>query len=157
MGSFFITQIHPVMLHTATSLRLYTSPYFNANYMIIALLSMANILSCCLHIFAFTCSCLYASTLVRLYASLPICLYASMPLLLYGFTALRLYASIPLRLYASTLPRLYACKIVVLYSAVSYWGGYNRHKRGGIGARIKGGMLIFEASNVKKILTQTFQ
>ena len=33
-----------------------------------------------------------------------------------------------LRLYASTPLRLYASKIVVLYSAISYWGGYNRHK-----------------------------
>ena len=113
MGSFFMTQIHPAMLHTATSLRLYKSPYFNANYTIIPLLSMAHILSCCLHLYAFTRSCMYASTLVRLYASLPI----------------RLYSSAALRLYASTPPCLYACKIVVLYSAVSYWGRYNRHKR----------------------------
>ena len=69
----------------------------------------------------FTPLCLYAFMHVRLYASLPIRLYAS--------TALRLYALKSLRLYASMPPRLYACKIVVLYSPVSYWGGYNRHKR----------------------------
>ena len=70
MGLFFTTQIHPAMLYTATSLCLYTSPYFNANYMIIMLLSMALILSCCLHLYAFTHLRMYASTLVRLYSSM---------------------------------------------------------------------------------------
>ena len=121
MGSFFITQIHPTMLHTATSLRLYTSPYFNANYTIIPLSSIAHKLSCCLHLYAFTRSCMYASMPLRISAHTPLRIYSS--------TALRLYALKPLRLYASMPPRLYACKIVVLYSAVSYWGGYNRHKR----------------------------
>ena len=102
----FFTQIHPAMLHTATSLRLYTSPYFNANYTIIPLLSMAHILSCRLHLYAFTSSCMYASTLVRLYASLPRRLYASMPLLLYGFMPLRIKASTPVRLWYFTLPSL---------------------------------------------------
>ena len=95
------------MLHTATSLRLYTSPYFNANYTIIALLSTAHILSCCLHLYAFTCSCLYVSTFVRLYASMHLCLYASTHLRLYSSMALRLYALKPLRLYASTPVRLW--------------------------------------------------
>ena len=107
MGSFFITQIHPAMLHTATSLRLYTSPYFNANYTIIPLSSMAHILSCCLHLYAFTRSYMYASTLVCLYASTHLCLYASMHLHLYSSTALRLYALKPLHLYASTPIRLW--------------------------------------------------
>ena len=81
-----------------------------------------------------------------------------MSLRLYSSTALRLYTLNPLCLYASTPLRLYACKIVVLYSAISYWGGYNRHKREAeIEPRVKGGMLIFEASSMKQILTQTFQ
>ena len=158
MGSFFITQIHPAMLHTATSLRLYTSSYFNANSTIIPLLSMAHMLSGCLHLYAFTRSCMYASTLVPLYACMPLRISAYTPLRIYASMALRLYALKPLRLYASTPPRLYACKIVVLYSAVSYWGGYNRHKREAEWSlQSQGWMLIFEACSVKKILTQTFQ
>ena len=126
MGSFFITQIHPAMLHTATSLRLYTSPYFNANYTIIPLLLW---LIYCLVVYTSMPLRVHACTPLRFYASLPIRLYASTPLLLYGFTPPRMKASMLLCLYASTPLRLYACKIVVLYSAVSYWGGYNRHKR----------------------------
>ena len=97
MGSFFTTQIHPAMLHTAASLRLYTSPYFNANYTIISLLSMARILSFCLHLYVFMHVRLYVW---GLYMFVPF--YASFLILLYGFTSLRLYASTPLWLYAST-------------------------------------------------------
>ena len=74
----------------------------------------------------------YVCTVLRFISYTPLRLYVSTPLLLYGFTPLRIKASTPLRLYAYMplcLFRLYACKILVLYSAVSYWGGYNRHKR----------------------------
>ena len=132
MGSFFITQIHPAMLYTATSLRLYTSPYFSANYTIIPLLSMAHILSCCLHLYAFTRSCMYAST--------NLCLYSSTALRLYALKPLRLYASTPVRLWYFTLPSLAGEAITD-----------TRERRKSYL------VFIFEASSVKKILTQTFQ
>ena len=68
---------------------------------------------------------------VPFYTSFPILLYGFTSLRLYSSTALRLYALKPLHFYVSMSLRLYACEIVVLYSAISYWGGYNTQERGG--------------------------
>ena len=102
MGSFFITQIHPAMLYTASSLRFYTSPF---------LMQTIRLFRCCLWLIY--CLVVYTSMPLRVHACMPLrlyaslCLYASTPLCLYSSTALRLYALKPLRLYTSMPVRLW--------------------------------------------------
>ena len=96
---------------------------------------------------------------VPFYTSFPILLYGFTSLRLYSSTALRLYALKPLHFYVSMSLRLYASTPVRLwyFTLPSLIGEAITHKREAeIEPRVKGGMLIFETSSVKQILTQTF-
>ena len=160
------SSLHRFILQCCIPLLLYASRHH------LILMQTIRLFRCCLWLIY--CLVVYTSTPLRVHACMPLRIYASthlrlgvylfvpfypsFPILLCGFTSLLLYASTALRLYALNPLRLYACKIVVLYSSVSYWGGYNRYKREAeIEPRVKGRKLIFEASSVKQILTQTFQ
>ena len=123
------SSLHKFILQCCIPLLLYASTHHLILMQTIRLFRCCLWLIYCLVVYTSMPLCVHACTPLRLYASMHLCLYSSTPLRLYTSTALRLYASTPLRLYTSTPPRLYTCKIVVLYSAVSNWGGYNRHKR----------------------------
>ena len=115
------SSLHKFILQCCILLLLYASTHH------LILMQTIRLFRCCLWLIY--CLVVYTSMPLCVHACMPLRLYASMHLCLYSSTPLLLFALKPLRLYASTPLRLHTCKIVVLYSAVSNWGGYNRHKR----------------------------
>ena len=107
------SSLHKFILQCCIPLLLYASTHH------LILMQTIQLFRCCVWL-------IYCRVI---YTSMPLHVHVRTPLRISASTHLRLYSSTALHRYALKPLRLYACKIVVLYSAVSHWGGYNRHKR----------------------------